>query len=61
MLSMALGHRRSSSNGSATSDVSMWTPVGSNTPENPSPRLAYGALPLNLSAAGEDFSNLKLN
>jgi hypothetical protein len=48
-------HNRDNSTGITPSDISMYTP------ENSSPRLAIGALPLNLSAAGEDFSNMKLS
>jgi hypothetical protein len=54
-------HKRSNSVSSTTSDVSMCTPAGSATPENPSPRLAHGALPLGLGMAGQEFSNMKLS
>lgn len=59
----AYTHQRSSSGSSIVTDVSMTgTPTGgAGSPLNESPRLVPGALPLNLTFAGSEFSKMRLN
>ncbi|KAJ3270055.1 hypothetical protein HDV01_000603 [Terramyces sp. JEL0728] len=56
-------HHRSNSGSSIVTDVSMTgTPTaGAGSPLSESPRLVPGALPLNLTFAGSEFSKMRLN
>jgi hypothetical protein len=63
-LGIYTSHKRSNSTESTTSDISMCTPAGSipSPHSDPSPhRLFPGAISLNLSGTGTDFSNMKLS